>query len=347
MEQKKAVDWMEAGRAENADGMTEARKSGADMGAGDMARRWIRGLYERSGWLTVTGFLMLADVVLSISGLLADPSVVDGAPTWLKPFKFAVSTSLFVFTLAFVTGRLTRVRRFAVWLGRIMAVALVLEIALIDMQAARHTASHFNRATSFDAAVYGAMGLTIAVVFLSTALLCGACFLERFKDRALGWAVRLGLLLALAGMGVGALMTLPTPQQLAAAHAGGEMRRVGAHTVGAADGGRALPVTGWSADHGDLRIAHFLGLHAMQVLLLAWWASSRSARWGRVRQLRLVGIATGSWAMVFGLVLWQALRGESLLRLDGLTVGAWAACLAVTAAGFAWIAGANKMEEMG
>lgn len=277
----------------------------------------FRFLYRGSGWLTWTGVLMLADIVICVAGLIADPATITGAPAWMKPLKFAISTALFSFSVAFMIGQLGRTRRFAAILGRFMAVALTVEIVLIDLQAARHTTSHFNRTTPFNTAVFGVMGIGIAVVLLSTALLLGAAFRERFSDAALGWSIRLSLLLALLGMGVGALMTLPTPEQLAAQQAtGGTMPHIGAHTVGAPDGGPGLPVAGWSADHGDLRIAHFIGLHVMQVLLLAWWLALRRWRWSDAGQLRLVFAAALSMAAVFGVVLWQALRGLPLLRPD-------------------------------
>ena len=124
-------------------------------------------------------------------------------------------------------------------------------------------------------------------------------------------------------------MAQPNRAQLAQAHATGRLPIAGAHTVGAPDGGPGLPVTDWSTRHGDLRIAHFLGMHGLQVLpLLAWWLDRR----GIAAQRRLIFAAAASYLALFALVLWQALRGQSIVQPDLQTLETFAAWLGLTIA---------------
>lgn len=286
-------------------------------------------LWQASRPLTAVGLLMLVAAVPMLIGVLVDPRMIAGAPAWLKPFKFAVSTAVYSLTLAWVFGWLgdwPRVRRVVGWAT---AVVFVLENAVISVQAWRGTTSHFNAATTFDLALYGVMGGAIVLQTLISIAVAVALWRQRFTDRALGWALRLGMTLTILGALTGGLMTRPTSQQLAAARAGAGLPVIGAHTVGGADGGPGVPVTGWSRAHGDLRVPHFIGLHALQVLALLAVGLRRWRRPEAVR-VRATLVAAASYATLFVLLLWSALRGQSIAAPDATTLAALAAWAAAT-----------------
>jgi len=274
--------------------------------------------------LAFVGAAMGVTVAVALVGLVADPRVITGAPAWLKPMKFAVSIAVYCFTvlwlLTFVRGRPRLVRG----IGWVTAVGLAVEMALIVAQVVRGTTSHFNVGTAFDAAIWSAMGAIVVSVWVAGMLLAVLLVRQRLADPALAWSLRLGLVVAVVGMAVAFLMTSPTPEQLAAA---GGPRVAGAHSVGVADGGPGLPVTGWSTVAGDLRVAHFVGLHGLQVLpavgyLLTVLPGRRLGGRHRVALVWTVGLA------YLGLVLllaWQALRGQSVIAPDAITLAALAA----------------------
>ena len=283
-------------------------------------------LWRSSPPLTAVGALMFFVAIASAVGIVVDPRIVTGVPAWLKPFKFAVSTSIYSFTLAWVFGWLSdwpRVRRVVGWTT---AIVFVLEVSIIDTQAWRGTTSHFNSATMLDRTLFIIMGSAIVLQTIISVAVAVALWRQRFADRSLGWALRLGMTLTIIGALTGGLMTRPTPQQLEAARAGAPMTTVGAHTVGAPDGGPGVPVTGWSSKHGDMRVPHFIGLHALQALALVaiglrWWRRNEAAR------VKAVLVAAASYTSLFVLLLWEARQGRSITSTDPATVaslGIWA-----------------------
>jgi hypothetical protein len=288
-------------------------------------------LFAAAPGLTILGFVMAADLVFTMCGLVVDRRVITGAPAWLKPAKFALSTMIAAWSFAFCIASTRIWPKVTRALDIALAAGLAIEIALIDMQAARGTTSHFNVSTSLDSAVWEVMGVSILCIWLGMLLLTIVLFRQPYARSAWGWSLRLGMVLALIGTGSGGLMTLPNSQQLAEAHASGRLPTIGAHTVGAPDGGPGLPVTGWSADHGDLRVAHFLGMHGLQVLpLLAWWIGRRFAGDDRT-QVKLIFAIAASYLALFGLILWQAFRGQSIAQPDSLSLASFTAWLVVTA----------------
>lgn len=291
----------------------------------------LKRLRQADSLLTITGLIMLAALAASLIGLAVDPRVINGAPAWLKPAKFAASIALYALTLAWIFTLIpdwVRTRRIVGWTT---AVALVLELVIIDLQAWRGTTSHFNVATTFNSILWTIMGLTIVVQTLASIAVAVAVWRQPFADRALGWALRLGMAITIVGAFSGGLMTQPTPAQLAAAHAGQPLTIAGAHTVGAVDGAAGLPGTGWSTAHGDLRVPHFIGLHGLQALALFALVLLRK-RLPESARVRLTLTAGASYFAFFCILMWQAFRGQSILEPDTTTIAALAAWAALTAA---------------
>jgi hypothetical protein len=293
----------------------------------------IAGVWRRNPPLVALVLSMLVVSVVALLGLAVDPRVITGAPAWMKPLKFAVSITIYGATLLWMLTfipdrpRLVAAVSWGVFLG------LGIEMVLIVMQVLRNTTSHFNQETPFDAAVFTAMGAVIAGMWLLNAIVAFLLARRRFAEAPIVWGVRLGLVAGLLGMTVAFLMTQPTPDQDALIAATGSSSIVGAHAVGVADGGPGLPVVGWSTDGGDLRVAHFVGLHGLQVVPLLGLALVRfGPPWLPMRdRARLVGVAAAFWIALTLLLTWQALREQPLIAPDALTLLALGLLIAVTA----------------
>ena len=275
--------------------------------------------------LAFVGATMLLVLVVSLAGLLLDPRVITGAPAWLKPMKFAISISIYCFTLlwmlTFVRGR----RRLVDLISWVTVVALFVEMALIAGAAALGTTSHYNVSTPFHAAVWYTMAASIALVWTMHLLAAVLLVIQRMPDPAFAWALRLGLVVSLVGMAVAFPMTQETPVQERAAEAAGiEAPIQGAHAVGVEDGGPGLPVTGWSTIGGDQRVAHFVGLHGLQALpLFGYLLALFAPPWLRAgHRIALVWTAGLSYLGLVALLTWQALRGQPLASPDAATLGA-------------------------
>jgi len=275
-------------------------------------RTQIDRLWGASRPLTATGLGMLLVFAASLAAMAVDHSTILGAPTWLKPAKFAISTGVYALTLAWIFTYLPDRPRQTTIVGWITAVVMVLEVAIVGVQAARGVTSHFNVATALDAALFGIMGSAILVAWGAAIALTVALFRQRFADEAFGWALRLGMVLTVMGQATGGLMTNPTQAQLLAARTT-RMTVAGAHTVGARDGGPGVPITGWSREHGDIRVPHFVGLHAVQLLPALAWAVGPLG--SSVRRRRAVFVASAAYAALFVILLAQALNGQPLLAL--------------------------------
>jgi hypothetical protein len=278
-------------------------------------RSTLAHLWSASRPLTAVGLLMAADALGSAVGLVLDSRTIGGAPAWLKPLKFGVSTAIYSLTLAWVFSYLPDWPRTRRIVERVTAAVFVMEIAIINLQAWRGTTSHFNVSTPLNGVLFTVMGLGIVIQTATSLTVAVALWRQPIADRVMALALRLGMSVTIVGALTGGLMTRPTAAQLAEARAGHGLPVAGAHTVGAPDGGPGLPGTGWSRDHGDLRVPHFVGLHALQVLaLIAVFVRRR--RLEASRAVRVMAAAAASYVALFAVLMWQALRGQAVARPD-------------------------------
>ncbi|MEM1244872.1 MAG: hypothetical protein AAGA81_04540 [Acidobacteriota bacterium] len=262
-----------------------------DLPAHEGVSGWLRELHRRDPLLSWVGWL---HVVLALAALVlmsVDGRQITGVNAWVKPFKFCLSITIYCWTVGWLLEHLRHRPRWARVLSIGVAVSMVIEIACILVQAARGTTSHYNVSSAFDIAVFSTMGNLIAVNTL-----LAVAMLWLFFRRGTGiestylWGIRAGLCVFLLGSA-----------------AGGQMIALGAHTVGAPDGGPGMPLLDWSRIAGDLRIAHGLGLHALQALPLAgFWL-------GRAGKPRLFAGFTGLYVAALAALYLQAMAGIPLL----------------------------------
>ncbi len=289
--------------------------------------------FETQRPLILSAVASLALLAVAAVGLWLDPRTITGAPAWMKPAKFAISTALYAFTMAWMLRHITGHRRLVRLIGWGTAAVFALELALIVLQVVRGVRSHFNFTTPFDAAIFSTMGAAITFGLVLNILAAVLMFRQRLTDPVLAASLRLGLAITAVGAGVAFLMTQPTAAQLASMQAGGMPLEIGAHGVGVADGGAGLPIVGWSTTGGDLRIPHFVGLHALQILPLLGLALTRfGGALSLRRRVALVWITGLSYLGLVGLLTWQALRGQPLLAPDAATLIGLAALVIATAA---------------
>ena len=264
------------------------------------ARGLLGELYRRNRVLALLGWLHLAALAVLLVVAPFDARTVTGLNPWVKPIKFLVSIAAYVWTLAWFTRHVSGYARAVRLVSWGTALVFVGEMVCIVTQAARGTTSHFNNATPFDAAVFSLMGFLIAVNTLLVAVTL-ALFIRPTERPAPAylWGIRAGLLLFFLGSLEGIAIVMNA-----------------AHTVGAPDGGPGLPFVNWSTRSGDLRVAHFLAFHALQLLPLAGFLLSRfKPDWPRRRQIACVLALAVVYAACVSLVFWQALAGRPLLSL--------------------------------
>ncbi|WP_181832469.1 ABA4-like family protein [Bosea caraganae] len=265
---------------------------------------WLRAL-ELDPRLTAAGLAMLALMLPTALAYAIDQRLFQDTSVWTKPLKFEASLVLYFLTLALALPltskafQASRLGRYAFW-G--VVVPGFLEVAYIGWRASRAEASHYNVATWLDATLYGAMGIGAVMITLGSGVL--AYGLARRDATPLAPALRWSLVIGFALTCILGLVS------------GAALSGNGSHFVGTVPAGHAtLPLFGWSLAIGDLRVAHFLGLHALQIIPafgLLVWLVTHQPRLGTAA----VGLFSAAYAAVTMMALVAALNARPLFGLS-------------------------------
>ena len=191
-----------------------------------------------------------------------NPNPILGISGWIKPFKFCLSITIMAWTMGYYMQFLNNQSQVNIYNWSLI-VFLSIEIILIIYQAARGKISHFNQEDAAGAFIFIAMAFAITIFMLHTAFIAVLFFTQdKFvASEVLILAIQLSFIItvifAFEGFAMGALLK---------------------HTVGAEDGSAGLPIVNWSKNHGDLRVAHFFGMHALQLIPIFSVLIARSKR---------------------------------------------------------------------
>jgi hypothetical protein len=236
--------------------------------------------------LSVWGAILVASglVHIAVWAVLGGPW--EGPVTWRKPILFGISGGLTSLSLGWAWAQLPW-RRGDLWLSRITAWALAIEVALIDLQRWRGVASHFNRQTSLDSWLYDVMGGLILMVTLVIVDLTIRFFWQRPSLPAdMLLATRAGLVLLVVSCLLGIWASVHGDTQVA--------RGLTPEIYGAA---------------GVVKFPHGVVIHAIQGLPFIAWVARRAGLGDRSRTL-LVAVATAASVLMLGYALAQTLAGR-------------------------------------
>ena len=264
---------------------------------------WVR---DRRAWpLAVVGLVLVASGMAHVGvwAMLGGPW--EGSVSWRKPILFGISTGLTGLSLGWAWSQLPW-RRGDGWLAVSAAVAMLIEVAVIDLQCWRGVASHFNRSTPLDAFLSDVTGVLILWVMLIAVDLTVRVFRQPIALPAdMLLAVRAGLVLLVISCGLGIWVSINGGLRQAA---GLEPDRYGVA--------------------GVPKFPHGIVIHSLQWLPMIAWAARQTGiavarRWWLVTTATVGTVFLGVYALL------QTLEGRT--RFD--TTPATAAVLAAALAG--------------
>ena len=244
-------------------------------------------------WLSLTskflvgyGMLMLITLMITYVWSLNDHRFIREVGIWVKPMKFMASTALFALTTVWVLkvahSSVDQTEVFG-WIVALLVATSLFEVVYITYQAAQGSGSHYNVGDPFHAFMFGVMaiaavGLTASQVWLAW---------EIWKEQK-----NADIPVETLGVIIGLVMTFVLST------ISGFMLRGNQPPAG-----QGIPIVGWHL-YKDIRPAHFLGVHAQQLIPI--WGLIAAKFMGSFGH---IGLLAGSmlYVVLWGISTWLSL----------------------------------------
>ena len=251
---------------------------------------FIQELKARNETLFYFGFICLLFSILFLILTKTTTTQVYGVNAWYKPFKFAFSTLTFAWAMVWYCYYLPNFNiKIFNWS---VIILLGYEIFYIAFQASKGQLSHYNVSTPVYSALFSLMALAATAVTLYTAYIGVLFFKYDFPNlpNHYLWAIRFGIIIfvifSFEGFAMGSRLN---------------------HSVGALNDNSNWFIIGWSKTVGDLRVSHFIGMHALQVLpILTYYV---------FKNTKLAVALSFVYLILALLTLIQALKGRPLIKV--------------------------------
>ena len=248
---------------------------------------------HESPMLCFITMVLFTGAVLSIPAMLIDDREIMGINIWLKPFKFFISTAIYTLTVGYIITFYPFSNLKSHIIRNLVSWTMLFELVIITIQAIRGEQSHFNTTTTLNGILFGLMGIFIGINVIVMAFMAFETVRCKLKlSKVIQYSLLLGWLVIIFGSWIG-----------------GQMIEQMSHNVGIQDGGEGLPLLNWSTIGGDLRVAHFFGLHSIQIIpIFAFFIIKKVKRSFKI-QILLVSIFSLLFASFVFYTYYQAYQG--------------------------------------
>lgn len=234
-----------------------------------------------------------------VYGMMSDDRLLMGVNVWVKPLKFVISGAIYVATIGFLATLYPYSNRKKKIILNTVALTMILELFIILYQGFRGVKSHYNLDSAFDALMYASMGIMVSInVLIMVVILFDTIRKKLDTSRVIQWSILLGWMIILYGSALG-----------------GQMISQLSHNVGIADGAEGLPFLNWSTIAGDLRVAHFFGLHGLQIIPLFAFFVSKKWKSTHTNHIIAVSIFAALYIAWISFTFYQAKQGIPFIKM--------------------------------